>query len=153
MQDQYERESPLYTTLETPSPAQPSYSLGPPYTNSFSQAPYYNYRHYTSDILSSASSYGFHRSDSLQQPYSYDGLSMRCELLVRRDLTLLPAGHTSHPPSLYEASGGTSKNYGGIYVPSAASAALPSKLTSGPFYTNKTGQACRCERTSHIENN
>ena len=77
IQDQYERDSPMYTTLETP--AQPNYSLGPPYT-SYSQAPYYNYRagpHYTSDILTTpASTYtGFHRADSHPQPFAYDGLS------------------------------------------------------------------------------
>ena len=38
-----------------------------------------------------------------------------------------PASHTT---SLYDANGALSKNYGGIYVPSAASAALPSTLTS-----------------------
>ena len=75
IQDQYERDSPLYTTLETP--VQPNYSLGPPYTN-YSQPPYYNYRpHYTSDILNPpASSYtGFHRADSHHQPFAYDELS------------------------------------------------------------------------------
>lgn len=65
----------MYTTLETP--AQPSYSLGPPYTN-YNQPPYYNYRpHYTSDILTPpASTYtGFHRADSHPQPFAYDALS------------------------------------------------------------------------------
>ena len=116
----------MYTTLE--SPAQPNYSLGPPYTN-YSQPPYYNYRpHYTSDILNPpASSYtGFHRADSHHQPFAYDELSkLNATFLIFNSVC---SGQASHP-SLYDASGSLSKNYGGIYVPSAASAALPSRFS------------------------
>ena len=122
----------MYTTLETP--AQPNYSLGPPYTNYSNQPPYYNYRHglhYTSDILTPpASTYtGFHRADSHPQPFPYDGLSKSSNLQESIFIfsILLCSGQPNHPTSLYDASGAINKNYGGIYVPSAASAALPSK--------------------------
>ena len=69
----------MYTTLE--SPAQPNYSLGPPYTN-YSQPPYHSsYRPpYSSDILTPPPSYtsGFHRPESHPQPFAYDGLSKFC---------------------------------------------------------------------------
>ena len=71
----------MYTTLETPT--QPNYNLGPPYTNTFGQAPYYNYRHYSGDVVSSASSYGFHRADGHPQPFNYDGLSKTCRVWER----------------------------------------------------------------------
>ena len=73
----------MYTTLE--SPAQPNYSLGPPYTN-YSQPPYHNYRPYTSDILTTPPTYtGFHRTDNHPQPFAYEGLSkFGCHVWLRQ---------------------------------------------------------------------